>query len=108
MMNLFAELGIQDRLQWKEHAMTFAMQDYPGEFTKFYFPGLPLLNMDTIPSTHKIMVEKLRTGAPLVPMSGGQEYIDAQDELSVQQWMRKNFMPGARARGALHRHGKGR
>ena len=38
--------------------------------------------------------EKLRTGAPLVPMLvGGQEYIDAQDELSVQQWMRKNFMP---------------
>ena len=27
MMNLFKELGIEDRLQWKEHAMTFAMQD---------------------------------------------------------------------------------
>ena len=26
MMNLFAELGIEDRLQWKEHAMIFAMQ----------------------------------------------------------------------------------
>ena len=38
MMNLFKELDIEDRLQWKEHAMTFAMQDYPGEFTKFYFP----------------------------------------------------------------------
>ena len=30
-------------------------------------------------------------GCALVPMLvGGQEYIDAQDELSVQQWMRKN------------------
>ncbi|CAJ1372019.1 unnamed protein product, partial [Effrenium voratum] len=27
MMNLFAELGIEDRLQWKRHQMTFAMQD---------------------------------------------------------------------------------
>ena len=27
MMNLFAELKIEDRLQWKEHAMTFAMKD---------------------------------------------------------------------------------
>jgi 15-cis-phytoene desaturase len=99
MMNLFAELGIQDRLQWKEHAMTFAMQDYPGEFTKFYFPpGLPApFNMAyAILSNDKMLTwwEKLRTGAPLVPMLlGGQEYIDAQDELSVQQWMRKNFMP---------------
>ena len=41
MMNLFAELKIEDRLQWKEHAMTFAMKDYPGEFTKFTFPKAP-------------------------------------------------------------------
>ena len=39
-------------------------------------------------------VEKVRTGIPLLPMLvGGQEYIDAQDELSVEQWMKKNFMP---------------
>ena len=39
-------------------------------------------------------VEKLRTGAPLVPMLvGGQDYINAQDELDVQTWMKKNFMP---------------
>ena len=70
-MNLFAELGIedtrereniqclhpfeslmeshdtgQDRLQWKRHQMTFAMQELPGEFTTFEFPGWPApLNM---------------------------------------------------------------
>jgi len=99
MMNLFKELGIEDRLQWKEHAMTFAMQDYPGEFTKFNFPkGLPApFNMAYAILTNDKMltwVEKLRTGAPLVPMLvGGQEYINAQDELSVQEWMKKNFMP---------------
>ncbi len=38
--------------------------------------------------------EKIKTGVPLLPMLiGGQEYIDAQDELSVEQWMKKNFMP---------------
>ena len=29
MMNLFAELGIEDRLQWKVHKMIFAMQELP-------------------------------------------------------------------------------
>jgi len=38
MMNLFNELGIEDRLQWKEHKMTFALQEKPGEFTSFNFP----------------------------------------------------------------------
>ena len=37
-MNLFKELDIEDRLQWKKHTMCFAMQDYPGEFTEFWFP----------------------------------------------------------------------
>lgn len=42
MMNLFAELGIHDRLQWKIHKMIFAMQELPGEFTTFDFiPGIP-------------------------------------------------------------------
>jgi 15-cis-phytoene desaturase len=30
MMNLFKELDIEDRLQWKIHQMIFAMQELPG------------------------------------------------------------------------------
>jgi len=99
MMNLFAELGIEDRLQWKMHKMVFAMQELPGEFTTFDFiPGIPapfnfglaiLLNqkMLTLP-------EKLQTAPPLLPMLvKGQEFIDAQDELSVLEFMRKYGMP---------------
>jgi len=42
MMNLFSELDIHDRLQWKIHQMIFAMQELPGEFTTFDFvPGIP-------------------------------------------------------------------
>jgi len=41
-MNLFEELDIEDRLQWKQHQMVFAMADLPGEFTSFKFPpGVP-------------------------------------------------------------------
>jgi hypothetical protein len=35
---LFGELGIEDRLQWKEHSMIFAMPNKPGEFSRFDFP----------------------------------------------------------------------
>jgi hypothetical protein len=40
MQNLFSELGINDRLQWKEHSMIFAMPNKPGEFSRFDFPSV--------------------------------------------------------------------
>ena len=99
MMNLFKELDIEDRLQWKIHQMIFAMQELPGEFTTFDFiPGIPapfnfllaiLLNrkMLTFP-------EKLQTVPALLPMLiEGQPFIEAQDELSVTEFMRKYGMP---------------
>lgn len=99
MMNLFAELGIHDRLQWKIHQMIFAMQELPGEFTTFDFiPGIPapfnfalaiLLNQKML-----TLGEKIQTAPPLLPMLiEGQPFIDAQDELSVTDFMRKYGMP---------------
>jgi 15-cis-phytoene desaturase len=99
MMNLFAELGIHDRLQWKIHQMIFAMQELPGEFTTFDFiPGIPapfnfglaiLMNQKML-----TFAEKLQTAPPLIPMLiEGQPFIDAQDELSVTEFMRKYGMP---------------
>ena len=35
MMNLFKELKIEDRLQWKKHQMTFAMAEKPGGWLNF-------------------------------------------------------------------------
>ena len=40
MLQLFEDLGIQDRLQWKKHAMTFAMPQ-SGVFSRFDFPDIP-------------------------------------------------------------------
>ena len=99
MMNLFNELGIHDRLQWKIHKMIFAMQELPGEFTTFDFiPGIPapfnfglaiLLNQKML-----TLGEKIQTAPPLLPMLiEGQPFIDAQDELSVLEFMRKYGMP---------------
>lgn len=99
MMNMFAELGIHDRLQWKIHQMIFAMQELPGEFTTFDFiPGIPapfnfglaiLMNQKML-----TFAEKLQTAPPLIPMLiEGQPFIDAQDELSVTEFMRKYGMP---------------
>ena len=99
MMNMFAELDIHDRLQWKIHQMIFAMQELPGEFTTFDFiPGIPapfnfglaiLLNQKML-----TLGEKIQTAPPLIPMLiEGQPFIDAQDELSVTEFMRKFGMP---------------
>lgn len=99
MMNMFAELGIHDRLQWKIHQMIFAMQELPGEFTSFNFiPGIPapfnfglaiLMNQKML-----TLAEKIQTAPPLIPMLiEGQPFIDAQDELSVTEFMRKYGMP---------------
>ena len=98
-MNMFAELGIHDRLQWKIHQMIFAMQELPGEFTTFDFiPGIPApFNFGlAILMNQKMLTlgEKIQTAPPLLPMLiEGQQFIDAQDELSVTQFMRKYGMP---------------
>lgn len=71
----------------------------PGEFTRFDFPpGVPApFGMAAAILGNTTMLtwpEKLQVGVPLLPMMvGGQDYIDAQDELSVLEWMRKNGMP---------------
>jgi 15-cis-phytoene desaturase len=99
MMNLFDELDIHDRLQWKIHQMIFAMQELPGEFTTFDFiPGIPApFNFGlAILMNQKMLTlgEKIQTAPPLLPMLiEGQPFIDAQDELSVTEFMRKYGMP---------------
>lgn len=84
-LQLFKEMGIQDRLQWKSHSMVFAM---PGEvdaegrqrFSRFDFPqGIPapingvlaiLLNNEML-----TWEEKIKFGLGLLPaMIEGQSY----------------------------------
>jgi len=99
MMNLFTEMNLHDRLQWKRHQMIFAMEDIPGEFTTFDFvEGMPApLNFAfAILMNQKMltMPEKLQTAPPLLPMLvEGQKFIDQQDDMSVKEFMEKYGMP---------------
>lgn len=97
--NLFGELGIADRLQWKEHSMIFAMPNKPGEFSRFDFPEVlpaPLNGIWAILRNNEMLTwpEKVKFAIGLLPaMIGGQAYVEAQDGLSVQEWMRKQGVP---------------
>ncbi|CAE8629952.1 unnamed protein product, partial [Polarella glacialis] len=99
MMNIFSELDIEDRLQWKRHQMIFAMQEFPGEFTTFdFFEGVPApLNFAlAILMNQKMltMPEKFQTAPPLLPMLiEGQKFINKQDDMSVLEFMKTYGMP---------------
>ncbi|URE37534.1 hypothetical protein MUK42_15517 [Musa troglodytarum] len=97
--NLFGELGISDRLQWKEHSMIFAMPNKPGEFSRFDFPETlpaPFNGIFAILRNSEMLTwpEKVRFAIGLLPaMLGGQAYVEAQDGLTVTEWMRRQGVP---------------
>ncbi|XP_062216613.1 15-cis-phytoene desaturase, chloroplastic/chromoplastic [Phragmites australis] len=97
--NLFGELGIEDRLQWKEHSMIFAMPNKQGEFSRFDFPEslpAPLNGIWAILRNNEMLTwpEKVKFAIGLLPaMVGGQPYVEAQDGLTVSEWMKKQGVP---------------
>lgn len=98
MMNLFKELNIEDRLQWKEHSMIFAVPQSPGEFSRFDFPDLPapLNGIIAILSNNQMLTwpEKIQFALGLLPaIVFGQSYVEAQDDVTVTQWMARQGVP---------------
>jgi 15-cis-phytoene desaturase len=79
--------------------MTFAMPKNPGTFTSFEFPPnvpAPFNLAAAILSNNEMLglVEKIQMVPGLLPMLlEGQDFIDAQDELSVAEFMSKYGMP---------------
>ncbi len=99
MMTLFHDLDIEDRLQWKEHAMIFAK---PGskkrEFSLFDFPALPApINAGVaILSNNDLLTwgEKIKLGLGLIPAYlFGQDYVEQQEGVTVKEWMRARGVP---------------
>jgi 15-cis-phytoene desaturase len=98
MLQLFKELGIEDRLQWKEHSMIFNQPDKPGTYSRFDFPDIPapwngimaiLRNNDML-----TWEEKIRFGIGLIPaIIKGQNYVEEMDKYSWSEWMRKQNIP---------------
>ncbi len=98
MLQLFKELKIEDRLQWKDHSMIFNQPEKPGTYSRFDFPDLPapvngviaiLRNNDML-----TWLEKIRFGLGLIPaMLQGQKYVEDMDKYSFSEWLKKQNVP---------------
>mmetsp|Transcript_27000 Transcript_27000/g.65600 ORF Transcript_27000/g.65600 Transcript_27000/m.65600 type:complete len:629 (-) Transcript_27000:244-2130(-) len=98
MLQLFTELGIQDRLQWKEHTMIFALPEKPGEFSRFDFPSAvpaPLNGIVAILLNTQLLswAEKVQFAFALLPViweevrGNGQKYVEEMDKYSFSEYM---------------------
>ncbi len=93
-LQLFRELGISDRLQWKEHTLIFNQPDKPGTYSRFDLPDIPapwnaivaiLRNNDMLTWT-----EKVKFAIGLIPaMIRGQEYVERMDRYTLLEWLRR-------------------
>ncbi len=98
MLQLFHELGIEDRLQWKSHSMIFNQPEEPGTYSRFDFPDLPapLNGVAAILSNNDMLTwpEKVSFGLGLVPaMLRGQPYVEDCDQQSWTEWLRAHNIP---------------
>ncbi|WP_216922041.1 15-cis-phytoene desaturase [Synechococcus sp. CCAP 1479/9] len=98
MRQLFAELDIEDRLQWKSHAMIFNQKEVPGTYSRFDFPDLPapLNGVAAILGNNDMLTwpEKIAFGLGLVPaMLRGQAYVEECDKYSWSEWLRIHNIP---------------
>lgn len=98
MLQLFRELGIEDRLQWKEHTMIFNQPDTPGTYSRFDFPDLPAPwnGVMAILGNNEMLTwsEKISFGVGLIPaMIRGQQYVEEMDKYSFSQWCQKQNIP---------------
>jgi len=79
--------------------MIFAMPNKPGEFSRFDFPEVlpaPLNGVWAILKNNEMLTwpEKVKFAIGLLPaMLGGQAYVEAQDGLTVSEWMEKQGVP---------------
>jgi 15-cis-phytoene desaturase len=94
MLQLFKELGIEDRLQWKEHTLIFNQPEKPGTYSRFDVPDIPapfnviasiLRNNDML-----TWEQKIRFAIGLWPaVLRGQKYVEEMDKYSLLEWLRR-------------------
>ncbi len=98
MLQLFKELGIEDRLQWKSHSMIFNQPEEPGTYSRFDFPDLPapINGVAAILKNNDMLTwsEKIAFGIGLIPaMLRGQKYVEECDSMSWSEWLRTQNIP---------------
>lgn len=94
MIQLLKELGIEDRLQWKEHALIFNQPEKPGTYSYFKVPDIPApFNVITSIVTNNDMLtweQKFRFALGLWPgVVRGQKYVEDMDQYSLLEWLRR-------------------
>ena len=98
MLQLFKELNIEDRLQWKQHTMIFNQPEKPGTYSRFDFPDIPapLNGIIAILRNNDMLTwpEKIQFGIGLIPaIVQGQKYVDKMDKYSFSEWLKKQNVP---------------
>ncbi|MCP9916493.1 15-cis-phytoene desaturase [Cyanobium sp. ATX 6F1] len=98
MRRLLAELGIEERLQWKSHSMIFNQKDVPGTYSRFDFPDIPapFNGLAAILGNNDMLSwpEKIRFGLGLVPaILKGQDYVEECDKYSWTEWLQLHNIP---------------
>jgi 15-cis-phytoene desaturase len=93
MLQLVKELGIEDRLQWKEHTLIFNQPEKPGVLSRFDVPDIPApINVIVSILRNNDMLtweQKLRFAIGLLPaVVRGQQYVEKMDKYSLLEWLR--------------------
>ncbi|WP_346290310.1 15-cis-phytoene desaturase [Sphaerothrix gracilis] len=94
MLQFLKELGIEDRLQWKEHTLIFNQPNKPGVLSRFDVPDIPApINVITSILRNNDMLtwnQKLRFAVGLLPaIIRGQKYVEDMDQYSLLEWLRR-------------------
>ena len=92
MLQLLKELGIEDRLQWKEHTLIFNQPEKPGTLSRFDVPDIPSpFNVIASILRNKDMLtweQKIRFAIGLLPaVVRGQKYVEDMDKYSFLEWL---------------------
>ncbi|GAB4324748.1 MAG: 15-cis-phytoene desaturase [Leptolyngbyaceae cyanobacterium] len=93
MLQLFKELGIEDRLQWKKHQLIFNQPEKPGVLSYFNVPDIPApLNVIvSILRNNDLLTwnQKIRFAIGLLPaVVRGQKYVEDMDQYTLLEWLR--------------------
>ncbi|MEM1309828.1 MAG: 15-cis-phytoene desaturase [Cyanobacteria bacterium P01_H01_bin.153] len=94
MLQLMEELGVSDRLQWKEHTLIFNQPEKPGVLSRFDVPDIPApinIIMSILRNNDMLTWEqKIRFAIGLTPaIIRGQQYVEKMDQYSLLEWLRK-------------------
>ncbi|MEH2254668.1 15-cis-phytoene desaturase [Nostoc sp.] len=94
MLQLLKELGIEDRLQWKQHTLIFNQPDKPGTLSRFDVPDIPSpFNVIASILRNKDMLtweQKIRFAVGLLPaVVRGQKYVEDMDKYSFLEWLKR-------------------